>query len=446
MDATEHPRSRLIARRSATGALHAACLILIPIVLGACADRLERDDTGATLAVFEERDPYEAPPPKPRQLRTSITPDTLSDAVSQQWREKKGVGAGMPERRNSSEGGIAFPTGDPDTSQVYLQQLAPITAHRDRPFSLVYLVTNLTDTSLDRVRVHLHRLENLTLIDSSVHPGADGETVYFDLGRLGPAQSRTLTLSARSIDLGPASATATVTYRNALRTQTNIVEPRLRIEKSAPKLAARDDVFELTYTLTNEGTGTATGVTIVEDFPGGLTTIDDRSAVSLPVAAIGPGQTETRTVRVRASTLGVLDSRATVTADHGITLRSEATTTTVLDPSITVWLERDPAEPASVSVVVRNTGPVAVSGVRVTVPVAQGDVAQAPPLALVLPGRVVLGIERLAPGERSDLRLTLSGAPQGPLRVTASAQHVAPVSASLTGPERVLVANAPGGP
>lgn len=432
MDATEHPPSTDSPRTRSRTIARTLALALIPILVPACADKLERDDASASLAVFEQRDPYQAPPPKPRQLRTSITSETLSNAVAQQWGGMKNAsGTPIPERGNKGEGGIAFPTGDPDTSQVFLQQLAPITANRGKPFTLVYLVTNLTETSLDRVRVHLHELDNLTLIDSSVHPGADGETVYFDLGRLGPAQSRSLTLSARSPEIAPASATATVTYRNALRTQTNIVEPRLRIEKSAPQLAARDDVFELTYTLTNDGTGTATGITIADEFPTGLTTIDDRHAVALPVAAIGPGQTETRTVRVRASTLGVLDSRATVTADHDISLTSDATTTTVLDPTVSVTLDYAEGSPGRLVLTVQNTGVVPASGVRVTLPIGADHIAEAPALALVRPERIVLGVERLEPGEAAVFPLTLTHSPSAPIRVTATAQHASPVAALL---------------
>ncbi|MFT5423534.1 MAG: putative repeat protein (TIGR01451 family) [Phycisphaerales bacterium] len=368
---------------------------------------------------------------------------------------------------------LAFPTGRIETSAVVLHQVSPRVADLSQPFVLEYHVTNLTEATLDEVRVHLHEAHNLTLLDCSVHPRLDEDSVYWSLGRLGPAQTRVVRVSARSTAVGPAQTTATVTYRNVLRSQTQVVEPRLELTKSAPEFGARDDVFELVYTLTNAGTGTARKVKLTDDLPLGLTTIDGLKRVSLPVLALGPGQSEQRRVRVRAGRLGSFGSVAVAVGEPELVSRSGAAQVQILDPVLSLSvsgpeLAPNPqfnppptgplgpqlvsgpqtgsvasgSEPGSSAHAVyrlslHNTGRVAARAARVSVATRGLRVVSTSAPAVVGEDSLTLGCDSIEPGETVEFEIVVvraagpAGLHAADLYVTLVADHVAPVSVVL---------------
>jgi len=463
--ASAFPRSRtIVARAHALRVLTSLVPVLAVITLSACSDAIGTD-AAATI-----------------EARFSASGSSAEVGVQERETARPRQDTPIYRPRASSEQtvlALAFPTGRVETSAVVLHQVSPLVADLSRPFVLEYHVTNLTEATLDEVSVHLHEAQNLTLLDCSVHPMLDEDSLYWPLGRLGPGQTRVVRVSARSNSVGPAETTATVTYRNVLRSQTQVVEPKLELRKTAPDCCARDDVFELVYTLTNAGTGTARRITLTDDLPLGLTTIEGLRRVSLPVLALGPGQSEERRVRVRASRTGSFASTAVAVGEPELLARSTAPEIEVLDPSLALRVSGPeftpspqpgprlvsgpqtgaPTDAAAVRsesgsgahaiyrLTLHNTSRVTARAARVSFPIHGLRVVSTSAPAVVGEDTLTLGCDSIGPGESAEFEIVVmtTGATPTDRHATAVADHVAPVRAVLrpSGGARVAAASHP---
>lgn len=450
--ASRCPRSWMIDARSITQSV--SLLGLAVLVTGsfvACSDAIHQDAAATIEARF-------------------TSGETVTGSV-----EHAGYGNARPRQdspvyhpttaRDQTVIELAFPTGRVETSAVVLHQVSPRVVDLNQPFVLEYHVTNLTEATLDEVSVHLHEAQNLTLLDSSVHPMLDEDSVYWPLGRLGPGQTRVLRASARSNSVGPAETVATVTYRNVLRSQTQVVEPKLELRKTAPACCARDEVFELEYTLTNAGTGTARKITVTDDLPPGLVAINGLKRVTFPVLALGPGQTEVRRVRVRADRLGTFSSPAQAVGEPELLARSDAPRVEVLNPTLglTVHQTATAADPrvgpglasgpqtaeATASGLnepepllngqsiyrlrLRNTGRVAARAARVMVPLEGLRVVSTSRPAVVGESTLTMGYDVIEAGATVEFEVVVvREAHSARLVATATADHADPVRVVLS--------------
>jgi uncharacterized repeat protein (TIGR01451 family) len=227
---------------------------------------------------------------------------------------------------------------------------------------------------------------------------------------------------------------------------TQAVRPVLQLEKTAGASALICDEIPLTYVVTNNGTGVATNVSIVDNLPAGLLTKDGRSTVRFNVARLDCGQSLRFPVVAKASKTGRFSSKASATADGGLEAESSATTTLVRQPVLAIAKsgpeKRYLGRPVQFDVTVTNKGdaPATKTVIRDTVPAGVKFVSASAGGSLSQ-SAVVWNIGTLEPGASRKVSVTYAPSAAGIVHNTASASAVC--AEAVTASARTSVSGIP---
>ncbi|MDB5358420.1 MAG: hypothetical protein JWN24_4873 [Phycisphaerales bacterium] len=338
-----------------------------------------------------------------------------------------------PAREQNQSYSLAYPTGDRNTSQILVEQTGPRDVRVGREYTYEIRVTNLTNAPIEHVRLTTRTPEGFRI--SKAEPaatqpaGTSGEAVAFNVGNLGPRESRSILVTGVPERQGQISQCFRVSYEPpTLCTAVNVVAPAVAVTKQAPQQADVCQDIQWRYSIRNTGSGVARNVTLRDELPEGLTTADGQRVVSANVGDIPAGQARDVIVHLKASQPGQFASAATASSE-GETVKSETVATTVRQPKLDVAVKGPEQEyisrPVSYQVTVTNTGDapardatvrVRPSGPAQLVSVTAPDGAQ---LASATTGPERLGT--IQPGQSKTINLTYQGTGQGALRLDATA-------------------------
>lgn len=251
-------------------------------------------------------------------------------ATAQSYRYQPAAGANMTVKV------MAFPTGQLSSSAIVVHQLMPREILRSAPFEYEYHVTNTSPVELKNVVLTAEDFNNLSVSSADPSASSAGDSMQWNLGSLAAKETKVIKLNARSDAVGEASACLTATYANTLCASVTVVEPMLEIVKTATEQALLCDEIQMTYRVTNPGSGIARNVRILDELPDGIVTRNNRTSVKGDAKDLAPGQSKHVTVYAKASRTGIFSSSATATADNGLTASSQTTTTTISQPVLQV--------------------------------------------------------------------------------------------------------------
>jgi len=220
---------------------------------------------------------------------------------------------------------------------------------------------------------------------------------------------------------------ASVTYVVPVCASVKVVQPKLRLVKTAPSEVLLCDPIPVKFVVTNSGTGTAQNVKVVDDLPAGLRTSAGKSQLVFSAGTLATGQSREFSATLKASKTGKYANKAIASAANG--LKAESSTTTVVRQPVLAITKNGPEQlylgravtyqikvinkgdaPAT-NTVVEDTVPAGVTGVRAT---AGGQ---------VLGSKVVWKIGTLAPKASKMLSVsytpTRAGSISNTVRTTA---------------------------
>ncbi len=285
-----------------------------------------------------------------------------------------------------------------------------------------------------------------------------GNQVTFALGTLNPDERSTVEIVLRADQTGDWTNQATVTSAegatDSAEATTTVVQPVLALTKSGPATALLNANFDYTITVTNNGDGAATGATVVDTLPAGLTYVSSDpagaasgSTVTWNVGDLAPDASETITLTVRGTTGGAKVNVATASSG-GNSFQPEArATTTILVPDITVEKTGRPAmfvgNQVTYTLTASNSGDAALTGVTITdtIPTGMSYVTSSPAGTVSDDdAQVTWSVGSLAVGAETSVTVTLQGDQVGTVTNTAGASATEGVSASDTLEIRVLPA------
>ncbi|HEX8912703.1 MAG TPA: CARDB domain-containing protein, partial [Humisphaera sp.] len=288
---------------------------------------------------------------------------------------------------------MAFPTGDRATSVVLLEATGPEQVRVGYPYTYSMKVTNLTDTPLHAVKIQNLGHTPATGSPSTRPAGADrlavdtrtneartaaartggGEdrdaaagpadpTLLWDVGELGPKQTKTREMTGTADAIGTINNCLAVGYTPTLCLAVRAVQPELRITKEGPSAVLICQDINYVYRVSNVGTGAVTGVRVEDPLPEGLATADGQRVFAANVGDIAAGQTKDVTAKLKATRVGQFNSRA-VARSGDLTAQSPAVATAVREPALAVAVEGPEAQyvgqAVNYRVTVRNTSDVA---------------------------------------------------------------------------------------
>ena len=197
---------------------------------------------------------------------------------------------------------------------------------------------------------------------AAVSGGAQSASASWNVGTLGPRETKTREFTATAEAVGSISNCLTVAYSPTLCVAVRVVKPDLQIVKSvAPEQALACQDITYTYRVTNAGTGTARDVRIEETLPEGLVTADgQRRSISIDVGSLAAGQSRDVPVKLRAGRVGEFAGRAVARAGDGLEAQSNDVSVKVREPVLAVDVTAPEAryvgEPVDFKITVKNTG------------------------------------------------------------------------------------------
>jgi len=284
------------------------------------------------------------------------------------------------ESRNTSSrdvtASMAFPTGNRNSSQLLVEEMAPREVRVGRPYTYRLRVTNLTNQRLSDVVLRQKIPADLALANEG--PGAQQASynakrdqngqARFDVGDLGPNQSKTIEVTGTPGREGQIDTCLSAQFNPpTLCAVVMAVAPALRIQAYAqPEADICQDITER-YTVTNTGTGTAHNVVLRADLPNGLETTEGQRKLETRVGDLGQGQSKEVMVRLRARQAGRFTARVVADSDIG-QVQAEEVNTVVRAPRLAVTIvapkEQYSGDEISYRVTVKNNGDAAARDTR----------------------------------------------------------------------------------
>lgn len=157
------------------------------------------------------------------------------------------------------------------TPQVTVEKLAPAEIQVGKAATFKIKVRNTGQIPAIGVEIHDEVPKGTRLVSTNppASQGVRGELVW-SLGTMPPGEEMTAEVQLMPVEEGPIGSVATVRFQAEASAQTMATKPELVMEASAPKQVLLGEPLTLSITITNAGTGVATGVTLDERIPAGL--------------------------------------------------------------------------------------------------------------------------------------------------------------------------------
>jgi uncharacterized repeat protein (TIGR01451 family) len=267
-----------------------------------------------------------------------------------------------------------------------------------------------------------------------------GPTHTYNIGELGPHESRTITVTGTPSQAGKLDSCTSVIYNPTLCTTAMVTNPQMKILKEAVG-SANGDMCEpqtLRYTLTNTGSGDLSGVRVEDQLPAGLAAPDGSQRISFNVGSLAQGQSRAFEVKVKPQHAGNFASAATASADDGVTARSDAASLAVKAPRLQITLsspnQKYLGDQVSYHVTVKNIGDAPARNTTVAVNPGHPMEEGAQPAAAT--GGLDVG--QLAPGDSKSFDIPLSARNEGDFHVNAVASDPCAGQAFAAGTTRVV--------
>ena len=188
-------------------------------------------------------------------------------------RDPMSVGQGIDD---AAEGdGIGQPGSKllegPQTPQLTIQKFAPAEIQVGRAAKLRIKVTNTGQTAASGVEVRDQVPRGTQLVGTTpqAQRGVRGELIW-DLGAMQPGQEEIVEVELMPTAEGEIGSVATVRFNAEASARSIATKPELVVEVACPSRVTIGEDVILAITVSNPGTGVATGVVLEEHVPAGL--------------------------------------------------------------------------------------------------------------------------------------------------------------------------------
>jgi uncharacterized repeat protein (TIGR01451 family) len=255
----------------------------------------------------------------------------------------------------------------PQSPQVMIQKAAPPEVQVGRPATFKTIVRNTGSIPASQVEVRdmVPKGTRLLKTNPRASQGPRGEIVW-TLGTLRPGEESAVEMELMPVAEGEIGSVATVHFGADASAKTISTRPDLAVQTTAPAQALIGEKINMTITVTNPGSGVATGVVIEEHLPAGLQH-PAGSELEYNIGALKPGESKTLPLELTAMAAGPVTNLLSVRADGNLR-KEDRLQMEVVAPKLDIavdgpkkrYLERQATYQLSVS----NPGTAAAQGVE----------------------------------------------------------------------------------
>jgi len=261
--------------------------------------------------------------------------------TSRMINEPRAANGPVIEQGSSAEG-PGMPGGrqleGPQAPQLTIQKFAPPAIQVGKTATFRVTVANRGTVPAHGVQIHDQVPKGTQLMGSKPRAsrGADGELVW-ELGTLNPSDEVTVETQLMPVSQGEIGSVATLRFNAEASARSIATKPELIVKTSAPGRVLLGDPVPLSITISNPGTGEATGVVVAERVPAGLRFFkgDD---LEYDVGTLKPGETRQIQLPLTASRPGRVTNLLSVHDDGSLRV-VDRVTVEVLAAQLEVDLE-----------------------------------------------------------------------------------------------------------
>jgi uncharacterized repeat protein (TIGR01451 family) len=206
----------------------------------------------------------------------------------------------------------------PQQPAVTIEKYSPSEIQVGKPATFELVVRNAGQVPAQDVVVTDHVPAGTQLVAVRPQPaqGSDGAMVW-SLGTLQPGEERTLTVEVMPQQEGEIGSTAHLTFAAQATSRSICTRPQLSIDQTAPAKVLIGQPVPVVITVTNPGSGPATGVVIEEDVPEGFVHAAG-SQLEYAVGTLRPMESRRMELSLRADKAGLVSNRILVRGEGGL--------------------------------------------------------------------------------------------------------------------------------
>lgn len=245
------------------------------------------------------------------------------------------------------------------TPALALEKLAPSEIQVGKVATFELRVKNVGQVAAQQVQVidYVPRGTQLVEAKPQFQRGTDGSLIW-PLGTMQPGDEQVVQLQVMPQTEGEIGSVAQVTFAAQATSRSVCTRPLLTIEHTAPQKLLIGESLSMVITVTNPGTGAATGVVVEEDVPQGLLHVAG-AELEYEVGTLRPGESKRLELTLRAEKAGMIKNTIVVRGDGNLAAQ-HSINIEVVAPQLQVGIvgpkKRFLERPATYTVSVSNPG------------------------------------------------------------------------------------------
>ncbi|WP_254507193.1 hypothetical protein [Anatilimnocola floriformis] len=324
-------------------------------------------------APVEQYQPSSPSPVGPSAGSLSSPPRSLggygqpaNPSTSEMTAGREATGKGTPGERHF-EGA--------QTPALTLEKIAPAEIQIGKLATFELRVKNVGQIAAQQVQVTDHIPKGTQLVESKpqFQRAADG-TLVWPLGTMQAGDEQVIQLQVMPQQEGEIGSVAQVSFAASATARSVCTRPMLQIEHTAPAKLLIGESLNMTITVTNPGTGAATGIVVEEDVPQGLTHVAGNE-LEYEIGTLRPGESKRLELTLRADKAGVIKNTIVVRGDGNLAAQ-HAINIEVVAPQLQVGIngpkKRFLERPATYTLSISNPGTAAARDVELVAYLPRG--------------------------------------------------------------------------
>ena len=209
----------------------------------------------------------------------------------------------------------AYPSGDPDNSVLLLEKTAPQEIIVDRTFTYTLTVSNLTPCAIEDLRIIETLPENFVMRETSPeYESMQNSRVVWEMASLAAEETTQIAITGKVTEPGNIPYCTKVTYNPLLCVISEVVQPELTMNVTAPLERSLCRALPVTILVANDGTGTIRNVKVNAILPDGLTSEEGLEALHFKADTLEAGESVSFSTEMMADRPGEYTLKVNATA------------------------------------------------------------------------------------------------------------------------------------